>query len=64
MKKIGALKVVIEPWKELESEIQDNLDLAELLKEEGKSEGPDVESLSEPRTNSRNASKRWSFARC
>jgi peptide chain release factor 2 len=47
MKKIGALKVVIEPWKELESEIQDNLDLAELLKEEGKSEGPDVESLSE-----------------
>jgi protein subunit release factor A len=29
------------------SEIQDNLDLAELLKDEGKSEGPDVESLSE-----------------
>lgn len=45
MKKIDALKQTIEPWAALEGEISDNLELAELLKEEGKTDGPDVESL-------------------
>lgn len=45
MKKIDALKQTIEPWAELEGEISENLELAELLKDEGKTDGPDVEAL-------------------
>lgn len=45
MRRIGQLKANIEPWEAIEGELRDNLELATLLKDEGKSDGADVESL-------------------
>ncbi len=45
MKEIKRLKSVIGPWDALAKNIGDTLELAELLKEEGTLEGPDVEQI-------------------
>ncbi|HNM47863.1 MAG TPA: PCRF domain-containing protein, partial [Candidatus Sumerlaeota bacterium] len=45
MKKITTLKSRVEPWVALEKEVNDNLELAALLKEEGMEESDDAKSL-------------------
>lgn len=42
MKKINALKMRVEPWEELEHEVRENLEMADLLKEEGETDGDDA----------------------
>ncbi|MDK2972586.1 MAG: peptide chain release factor 2 [Candidatus Sumerlaeota bacterium] len=45
MRQINELKEMIEPWEALEAEIAENIELAQLLKEEGQADSPDAESL-------------------
>ncbi len=47
MKRLNQLRDVLEPWDALEKEVRENLELAAMLKEEGITEGNDVESLGE-----------------
>lgn len=45
MKKINLLKSRVEPWENLEREVADNLEMAQLLKEEGQDTGDDAVAL-------------------
>lgn len=47
MKKINLLKGRVEPWEALEQEIDENLEMAELLKEEGHEQGEDADAIGE-----------------
>lgn len=46
MRQLNDLKAGIEPWETLESEATENLEMAELLKEEGQEDSEDAEALS------------------
>lgn len=45
MKRITTLKGRVEPWEQLEREVQDGLDMADLLREEGQEAGEDATAL-------------------
>lgn len=45
MKKINLLKGRVEPWEQLEHEVEENLELAQMLKEEGQDTGSDADTI-------------------
>lgn len=47
MKKINSLKARMEPWEKLEQDVNDNLELADLLKSEGMEESEDAAAIAE-----------------
>lgn len=47
MKKINLLKSKVEPWEKLEQEVDENIELAELLKEEGMGDSEDADIIAE-----------------
>lgn len=47
MKKLNMLKARVEPWEQLEKEVDDNTEMAELLKTEGMEESDDASQLGE-----------------
>jgi peptide chain release factor 2 len=47
MKKLNTLKARVEPWEQVESEVKDNLEMAQLLKEEGQEDSDDAKALGE-----------------